>query len=454
MSAAAFGQRLRSSGAWAAGGRISSGLLLLALHGVLARSISKADYGHYVLVESAALVISLICMAGIPTVTLRLLRTSLSTNDHQQSSQIVSSSFWLFAGTSALTVVLTMIVSEVWSSSLPDGLNVTWLPWFLSWGIMAAGLRILSEIYRAYDHYSMSYGIGGQSGGLILNGSLVVFSVVAAATGRMSLPLVLTLQVVVQFGLMFVSAMSLRSHLTSFRGPRNSGMMGLIAVSAWPLLAQQLVSIGLPEAGKIMLGVYATADDVALYNAAVRLVILAHVPLMVVNNAIQPFITELYFNRETQQLNALVRGSATLAALPCLGVFALFLILPEFVLRVSFGPGFEEAATALRILTIGSLAWVLSGSCGLVLMMTGFERSCMLATLLPGLVFLAICPWLIQEFGVAGAAAGSTFLQLFSNGISLLLVYWHHRIWTTVTLSRRLITDCLTMVSSGRRNQL
>lgn len=451
MSTAAFSQRLRSSGIWAASGRILSGLLLLALHGILARSLSSGDYGCYVLIESVSLVLSVVCMAGIPTVTLRLMRSSLSEGDTNRASMIVGSTAWVFAATSVVTALVTVVVSQVSTQSLPDGLSWRWMPWFLAWAILAAGLRIQSEIYRAYDRYSVAYCIGGQSGGLLLNACLVVFSVLAVYSERISLQGVLTIQIVVQLILIASATGELRRHLHSLWSPENRQMTALLFLSAWPLLAQQLVSVGLPEAGKLLLGFYSTTDDAGMYNAAVRLVLLAHVPLMVVNNAIQPFITELYASRNKEKLTTLIRGSATLAALPCLGVLFVFFVFPEFVLSTTFGPDFVGAARALRILSLGSLAWVLSGSCGLVLMMTGHERSCMLGTILPGVAYLICCPWLIEHFGLNGAASGATFLQLASNGLCMLLVFYHHRIWTAVTFSQTIVRDCLKLVQRGKR---
>lgn len=446
MSAAAFSQRLRSSGAWAASGRILSGVFLLVLHAVLARGLSRGDYGRYVLIESISLVLSLLCMAGIPTVTLRMMRSSLALGDSDAASVVVKATARLFVVTSVTTAVVTTCISLLLADFLPSGINSAWLPWFLMWAVLSAGLRVFSEIYRAIDRYSAAYLVGGQSGGLLLNASMVILSLLAVASGRVSLMSILAIQVVVQMGLFSACMSDLWSQLRSWRSMESRAMMGLLLLSAWPLLAQQLVSIGLPEAGKLLLGFYASPAEAGYYNAALRLVILAHVPLMVVNNAIQPFITELHSAGKKQQLTTLVRGAATLASLPCLAVFGMFLCVPQFVLENTFGASFTGAAQALRILTLGSLVWALSGSCGLVLMMTGHERACMMGTLIPGIIYLILCPWLIGQYGYIGAAIGATLLQFVSNGLCMLLVYRYHGFWTGICLSKTVLRDCIQMV--------
>jgi O-antigen/teichoic acid export membrane protein len=261
MNSAALGQRLRSSGAWAASGRILSGLLLVALHGILAQGLSSRDYGQYVLIESVALVLSVVCMAGIPTVALRLMRSSLSEGDDHRASLIAGSTAWVFFATSLVTALVTIVVSQVSRKSLPDGLTWEWMPWFLAWAILSAGLRIQSEIYRAYDRYSLAYCIGGQSGGLLLNGSLVAFSIWAVSSERISVQGVLAMQIAVQLVLILTATGELRRHWQSLWSPGNRQMTGLLFLSAWPLLAQQLVSVGLPEAGKLLLGLYGATED-------------------------------------------------------------------------------------------------------------------------------------------------------------------------------------------------
>ena len=81
MTEMPLGSRIRASGRWAAIGRLLSGVLLLGLHSILARVLSGASYGQYVIIESLALLFSIVCMAGMPYVTLRLARAKLVEGD-------------------------------------------------------------------------------------------------------------------------------------------------------------------------------------------------------------------------------------------------------------------------------------------------------------------------------------------------------------------------------------
>ncbi len=70
----------------------------------------------------------------------------------------------------------------------------------------------------------------------------------------------------------------------------------------------------------------------------------------------------------------------------------------------------------------------------------------MFGTLMPGVVFLVLCPILIKEYGCVGAAACTAGLRAGSNLICLALVYYHHKISTAASLSRPVVQSFIRMV--------
>ena len=77
----------------------------------------------------------------------------------------------------------------------------------------------------------------------------------------------------------------------------------------------------------------------------------------------------------TSYLRRLLRTGATLAALVTAVAWVPMLLIPGPLLDVVYGPGFEGAATVLFLLTVGSIANVLSGLCGTALTMSHHEGS-------------------------------------------------------------------------------
>lgn len=446
MTEKPFGSRLRASGRWAAIGRLFAGILLLGLHGILARTLSSESYGQYVIFESLALVLSIVCMVGMPYVILRLARTRLVQGDTAGASEIVRSACRLFSVSAPLTVLIVALLCFLFGASVTEKFAWHWVPWFCAWAILTAALRVVSELYRAFDSYSIAYCIGGQNGGLLVNLGLVLLTFLAIGFGRFNLTTILALQIVVQALFLAFALWGLRRHFIVPKGVQAVNSVRLILMAGWPVLALHLMTFGLPESGKLILGIYSSSGDVGFYNAAMRLVLLAEVPLVLISIAIQPFVPELFAGGKKDDLRTLARGSATVAAIPSFALLGVYIVMPEIILGYAFGAGFEQASEALRILAIGSIIWGLTGSSGMVLTLTGHERSSMLGTFIPGALFLIFCPMLVQQYGCAGAALCTAGLRAGSNLICLGLVYHHHQMSTAVSFSRPMVQGFLRMI--------
>ena len=213
MTEMPLGSRIRASGRWAAIGRLLSGVLLLGLHSILARVLSGASYSQYVIIESLALLFSIVCMAGMPYVTLRLARAKLVEGDAAGASQVVRSACRLLSLTAPLTILVASILCVLFGKSVTDQFDWYWVPWFCIWAVLAAGLRVVSEMYRAFDSYSVAYCIGGQNGGLLVNFGLVALSLVAVVLGHFTLTTILILQIVIQAVFLALAVAGLKQHL-------------------------------------------------------------------------------------------------------------------------------------------------------------------------------------------------------------------------------------------------
>lgn len=435
---------------WAGCGRLLSVAFLFTLHASLAHLLPAVDYGCYVLLESVTLVLSLLILAGLPAISLRMLRTQLIAGNSAEAAVTVRTSLGIILGNSVLT---TLAVSALAFWAQDQGLNGTvwkWLPWILVWATCIALLRMVSELARGYEMLGFSYLIGGQSGGFGVNGILLLAVLTVGMPNGLSLWVTIWMQTTILL-LCLVPAMSIILRATAVNRPSElytpgQPTTGWILRSSIPILFQQLVAFGLPEADTMMLGAFSTGEEIAIYGSARKMVFLATVPLLLVNHAIQPFISEFYVKREINHLETLVRGTATFAGIPCLFVVAMLFLAPELVLRTFFGESYTPAATALRILCVGATMFVMTGSCGLVLTMTGHERIGMWSSLILAVIYLVSAPLLIARFGIVGAAIGTASLQFASNISILLLVYYHERIWTGVTFSVNVLLLCFRMI--------
>lgn len=450
-----FGIRMRLNFMWAGIGRLLSIVFLFAMHVYLAHKLEAVEYGMYLWLESATMILSLIVLGGLPTIVLRMLRSELTLGHVEEASQIVVEAVFVLVGMSCLIPGVVLSVTSIPRLGFIDSAGLKpWLLWIIGWAVCTAVLRLLSEISRAYEMVGFSHLIGGQRGGFGVNGAMLCSVVACGTLAVVSLKAMLATQMAVQI-LSALFAAILVAWLATGQTPdvwikcRFKKMFTMLCCSL-PLLVQQLVVFGLPEADTLILASYGSAEEVAFYGAGRKLVLFATVPLLLINHAIMPFITDLYTARNLPQLRSLVRGAATIAALPGIVWTFILLIAPEYVLQTVFGSGFEQAGNALRVLCAGAAVFVATGSCGLVLVMTGHERSAMWSSLAIAILYLLVAPWLIKSYGVTGAAIGAAGLQVCSNVCSLLQVYFQVGIWTGVTLSKRDLAGFIALFRSSR----
>jgi O-antigen/teichoic acid export membrane protein len=448
------GRRLQANLIWAGTGRLLSVCFLFLIHSWLTRHLTKEDYGRFVLIESITLLLSILVLGGLPAVSLRMLRGYLVGGDVAGASRVVRASLLIMVGTSLLASVAVTAISCLGQGQILNGVLWQWFPWILAWATCSAFLRMVSELARGFEMLGFSYLVGGQSGGFGVNAFVLLCIVVASLLSPLSLLMVLGLQIAVQLFCTIPAIIVLLKLTTHEQTAADSSAMSLslrrVLASSTPLLIQQIVAFGIPEVDTILLGSFASTDETALYGASKKLVFLAVVPLLLVNHAIQPFVAELHAKRDFARLTAIVRGTATIAALPGLLLVLALILIPDTILSLCFGPDYAAAAISTRILAAGAAAFLVTGSCGLVQTMTGHERSAMWTSLIAGAMYLCAAPLLISKFGILGAAAGTTSLQFLTRFSSLFMVYYHEKIWTSITVSGTVISQCLSLLLAGR----
>lgn len=445
--AASLTRRLKGNFLWAAAGRFASVLFLLCLHMTLAHQLTPADYGRYVVAESMILLLSLLMMAGLPSIGLRTIRLQLVSGTRHAAAETAVTALMTLVVTGVIIGMTVIVFSNTAGVESFNGLLRQFRYGILLWAFGAAALRLISELFRGYELLGLSYFVGGQSGGFGVNAVLLVVCLSVGLLQGITLNSVLTIQSFVQ-GIAVLAAVAVLLSVTA-EDRKTWGIRDIarrtasLLRSSLPVLVQQLVVFGLPELDLMLLGQSAPAEQIALYGSAKRLIFFATVPLLLVNHAVQPFITELHSAGNREALSRILRGSATIAGTPGLLCILAFLLVPGLILSTMFGPAYAAAGSILRVLCIGASAFLLTGSCGLVLTMTGHERAGMVSALVTCGLYLAIAPSLISAYGIRGAAAATTGLQLCSNAVTMLLVYRYEKIWTSMSFSPKMLQDFL-----------
>ena len=158
----------------------------------------------------------------------------------------------------------------------------------------------------------------------------------------------------------------------------------------------------------IMLGWLATDYDVGLYAPATALVAIGAVPAVSLNMMFNPVISELVHGKELARLGRILQILTRWLLIFAIPFFAVLLLVPDGVLGLLYGADFTPGATALMILVVGNLFTAVFAPTMRVIPMSGYS----LLNLINGLFALGLTVTLnyllIPEYGVLGAAMGTT----------------------------------------------
>jgi PST family polysaccharide transporter len=155
----------------------------------------------------------------------------------------------------------------------------------------------------------------------------------------------------------------------------------------------------------VLLGFLGTKADVANFSAAERIVRAAMQLIQPVMAAIYPRIALLDSSGKTERARRLLfTGSGLVVALAALGA-AVAIVLSSEIIRLIYGPDFDDAAGVLRVLAPIMPLSAITGGAATWLMVKRRDSRLMLITLAGGILNVALSPLLVHLAGVKGMAA-------------------------------------------------
>jgi len=178
---------------------------------------------------------------------------------------------------------------------------------------------------------------------------------------------------------------------------------------------------------------YATTETTAQFQIALRISLLAALPLVVINSMSSPIIA-LYIKRSlNSKLSELLKVSS-LFGIILTTLLILFLLIFKDMIFSMFGDDYIVEISVLTLLLIGQFINVISGSVGLTLTISGngwvhFKNS-MIAIILS----LIMAIFVIPQNLIIGAAICTSLAIIIKN---LLGVFYVYRIFGIIALPNR-----------------
>lgn len=431
----------RRGAAWVIAGRTMGIAATMLINVVLARWLSPDDFGLFLLLSSGLGFASLLAMFGLSVAIVRFVPESLGRGDLARARQAMGMICCVSAVTISATAGLVALGLAYWGSALFGLPNVPAIVPMVAVGVVLLALsQLTGEAFRSLHELRLaSLFTGGQAGGLL--SSLVFLLLVAAAVvmAKPSFLMALSLNLVAMavslplavFGLLRVTRARLAG-VPTVAATSPISMSELLRFCL-PMLIIQLLTCVSMQADLWIAGASCPHNQLALYGAARRVMLLVSMPLQMVNLTVMASIAELHGQQRLKEIESLLRGAASWAAWPSTVAIVILIVAGGPVLELLFGPYFRQAAGPLRILAVGQLFLVCAGAAGYALEMTGRQMCSLLVNFLDAVAMVAIGTWAANQYGIVGLAVASTFVVASHSIVIWVLARRLVGVWTHPT---------------------
>ncbi|MBK9639485.1 MAG: flippase [Bacteroidetes bacterium] len=173
----------------------------------------------------------------------------------------------------------------------------------------------------------------------------------------------------------------------------------------------------------IAIGIYWSEAHVGFYDTAFKISSASAAILMAVNAIQAPTFAEIKSSNDQNRLKTYVYNSTRLLFYATAPITLIILLFPEFLLSL-FGKEFSIAGSSLQILAAGNFINCITGSVGILLMMTGHQVQYNRIIIIAALLGISLNFILVPFMGIEGAAISSTVSKIFWN---LAAVYYAYK---------------------------
>jgi len=423
-------EKLLKGGVWAFSGKVLTSILGLVINVLLARLLTPEEMGAYFLLFAIIAFFTTLGQMGVSQVVLRRIASSLGTENEGKIPKLVYFSLLIaLLASSCLALLLStdssmQLASQVFHSSAVNyGLSVA-----LFLVVVMSLQSLTAEIYRGFHDVRLATIFGGLSTS-VLTACLLALAWFLLPHFDLRQALLLTLSAA---GLSLVfSLFGLWNKLKELHGNMKfDDHLGLFR-SSFPLLLYGLLYFVLDQSPLLLVGMFSSSEQAALYGASAKLVLLVTMPLLIVNAVIPPIIAELNRKGDLQKLEQVLRASATFAGIPAMVVLLILTIFSDEVMGLVYGQFYTQGAMILTVLCLGQMINVWAGSCGLTLVYAGFESLIVKITMVTALITVSLGTLFLQlGWGAVGMAVSATLGMGLQN---ILMLYYTKKevgVWT------------------------
>lgn len=415
-------RRVAAGAGWSLAGRVTVAGLGLVVGVVLTRLLPAEQMGTYLLVSSFVAFGALVAGAGISQLCTRYVAEHHALGQVDRVRRTLRVLLRLGLGCAAAAALVCAVLTTVFGGTLFRGPDLGLLGALLGvWVFLTAAQTFVADSFRGLSDIRSASLYGGPVASVLM---VIGLAAVLASGWRITVTDVLGLVVVATAVSAGWAVLSLRRRLrplppTTSADDERMRVRRVLAVSVPLVCTSGLLSV-LASADLWVLGAAQPAADVAAYGVASRTATLVGMPLLVVYGVLPPVIAGLYARGEHARLERVLRVTATAVSVPAVLLTAVFTVAGGPLLAFVYGEHYRTGAFAFAVLSTGQLVSVLTGVCGLVLVMTGHQRLLLIITAVSVTLTVAALVIVVPMWGTTGAALAAA-LGLGVQNVALLV---------------------------------
>ncbi len=164
------------------------------------------------------------------------------------------------------------------------------------------------------------------------------------------------------------------------------------------------------------------AADAGLYRAAIQIAAVLQIASMAIFSVYSAKISTAFHAQDRQAAGSFAARSMRLSALLAVPAGAVLIVGGKFILS-QIGPEFAAAYPILVVLVIGQVVFACTGPCGMVLAMSGNEKTNLLISISTTALLLVVAPIAAHFAGLMGVAVAMASILPLRNFIAFIMVY-------------------------------
>lgn len=421
-------------------GKVFSVLGVLLLSAILARVLTRHDFGVFFLTSSLVSFLAIVCQLGLNQSVVRDIAQAVGLGRNSDARSVAYTSL-LYATTTIVIVVLLLssgVLNLIWGVLLKGGSQPPLALLVFAWLALTTLQSLLGEIFRGLHAIGRAtiFGVqSGTSGTLSLAISLLILLIFMVMGRTLTLNLSITSLVLGQLVCVCIAMLALSRHFHQLLIDRTPAHHRYILSVPVSLLLTGILIFVVGQIDLWVLGFLRSPEEVAIYGAASTLVKYISSVNLLLSAVIPSTVAELYAKGQKQELENMLRVTAFMSTLFALGMALLFWIFGAKILAIIFGASFGIAAPILWVLTFGHIVNAMTGNCGVLLIMAGKDRVILSITFVFGVITGVLSLVLANHYGALGVAIASALGLAGLNATMWLFARYYLGIWTHAKFS-------------------